>query len=135
MFVPQLNRDTNYFSSIVTSASRDLHCFIVQTNTSIYGDSRITGPFRTELKNILQIKGGINDVVIIGEVDVQKLQEKQRNNENEIFKEVKRCLDCKKRINKKSAHDPCKKCRNNIHTQSDIKGTPPNFIRGNISLN
>ena len=57
LFVPQLNKDTNYFSAIVESTSRDLHCFVIQANTSAYGDSRITAPYKTEEKNILQIKG------------------------------------------------------------------------------
>lgn len=34
LFIPQLNRDTNYFASIVESAARDLHCFVIQANTS-----------------------------------------------------------------------------------------------------
>ena len=38
LFVPQLNKDTNYFASIVESAARDLHCFVIQANTAIYGD-------------------------------------------------------------------------------------------------
>lgn len=40
------------------TTARDLHVFIVQANTSIYGDSRITGPFGRNDRNVLQIKGG-----------------------------------------------------------------------------
>lgn len=126
LFVPQLNRDTNYFSSIVSSTSRDLHCFIIQTNTSIYGDSRITGPFKTELKNILQIKGGTNDVVIIGEIAVEKLRDRQRSYEKEVLSEVEECLNCKKRLHN-TTYNPCEKCK--PHNRSNIKGTPPNFHR------
>lgn len=129
LFVPQLNRDTNYFSSIVSATSRDLHCFIIQTNTSIYGDSRITGPFKTELKNILQIKGGTNDVVIIGEVDVQRLRDRQKNYEKEVLSEVQECLNCKKRL-RNTSNDSCEICKkSNHHKRSNIKGTPPNFNR------
>lgn len=129
LFVPQLNRDTNYFSSIVSATSRDLHCCIIQTNTSIYGDSRITGPFKTELKNILQIKGGANDVVIIGEVDIQRLRDRQKTYENEVLSEVQECLNCKKRVCD-TTHNPCAVCeKHNRHTRNDIKGTPPNFFR------
>ena len=52
LFVPVLNRDTNYFSSIVDSTARELYCFISLANTSIYGDSRITGPLNTVKKDI-----------------------------------------------------------------------------------
>lgn len=79
LFVPQLNKDTNYFSSIVESASRDLHCFIIQANTSKYGDSRITGPYDTIHKNIVQIKGGSNDVVIIGKLEFEQVKKPDRN--------------------------------------------------------
>ncbi len=127
LFVPQLNRDTNYFSSIVTATSRDLHCFIIQTNTSIYGDSRITGPFKTEMKNILQIKGGTNDVVIVGEIDVQRLRERQKSYREEISKIIQTCLNCSKRLHLKS-NNPCENCKT-TPGKSQIKGTPPNFYR------
>lgn len=127
LFVPQLNRDTNYFSSIVTATSRDLHCFIIQTNTSIYGDSRITGPFKTEKKNILQIKGGTNDVVIVGEIDVQRLRKKQKRYQDEISSMIQTCLNCSKRLHPKS-NNPCENCKK-LAKKSQIKGTPPNFYR------
>ncbi len=126
LFVPQLNRDTNYFSSIVSATSRDLHCFIIQTNTSIYGDSRITGPFKTELKNILQIKGGTNDVVILGEINIYRLRARQEDYEKEVLSDIQECLNCKKRL-RRTSHNPCEKCSH--HKRSDIKGTPPNFRR------
>lgn len=126
LFVPQLNRDTNYFSSIVSATSRDLHCFIIQTNTSIYGDSRITGPFKTERKNILQIKGGTNDVVILGEIDVPKLRARQNSCEKDLSMAINACLKCSK-TSKKSTLKRCKTCEHN--KPNDIKGTPPNFHR------
>ena len=73
LFVPQLNKDTNYFSAIVEATARDLHCFVIQANTSEYGDSRITAPYKTEKKNILQIKGGETDVVMIATLEVSEL--------------------------------------------------------------
>lgn len=39
IFTPEHNRDTSYFSNIIETTARDLHVFIVQANTSIYGDS------------------------------------------------------------------------------------------------
>jgi hypothetical protein len=127
LFVPQLNRDTHYFSSIVTTTSRDLHCFIVQTNTSIYGDSRITGPFKAELKNILQIKGGTNDIVIVGEIDVQRLRKRQIDYPNELTETIQKCLMCKKRLHSPN-RNPCENCKV-LPEKNSIKGTPPNFHR------
>ena len=101
LFVPQLNKDTNYFSSIVESASRDLHCFIVQANTSKYGDSRITGPYNTTHKNIVQIKGGINDVVIIGKLEFERVKMARREYEKDRQKVQKHCFDCKKNQKRK----------------------------------
>lgn len=89
LFAPEYNPDTNYFSSIVTSTSRDLHCFMVQVNTSMYGDSRITGPYCTELKNIVQVKGGCNDVLIVGEIDINGLIEFQDNYNQKLQNEIR----------------------------------------------
>lgn len=73
LLVPELNRDTNYFSNIVEATSRDLHCFVVQVNSSKYGDSRITGPFNTMYKDVVKIKGGENNVLLIGTIYLEQL--------------------------------------------------------------
>ena len=62
---------------MLESLSRDLHCYCVQVNSSDYGDSRITMPSRTEVKDILKTKGGNNDTVLVGTIDVEKLREFQ----------------------------------------------------------
>lgn len=72
------NRDTNYFSNIVESISRDLHVYFAQVNTSQFGDSRITQPSRTEIKDILKLKGGENDTILVGKIDLARLREFQR---------------------------------------------------------
>src|SRR5690606_9485792 len=48
------NKDTNYFSNIVESCSRDLHCYIAQVNTSQYGDSRLTQPTESARQDLLR---------------------------------------------------------------------------------
>lgn len=68
------NQDTNYYSNIVESTVRDLHCYMVQTNTSQYGDSRVSCPKKTEEMDILKIKGGENDLIIKGILDIEKLR-------------------------------------------------------------
>ena len=71
------NKDINYYSNILESLSRDLHCYCVQVNSSDYGDSRITMPSKTEIKDIVKTKGGSNETVLVGTVDIGKLREFQ----------------------------------------------------------
>lgn len=74
----EYNRDTSYFSNIVESCSRDLHCYIAQVNTSQYGDTRLTQPKETAQKDLLRLKGGVNDAVLVGKIDVPGMREFQR---------------------------------------------------------
>lgn len=128
LFVPQLNKDTNYFSSIVESTSRDLHCLIVQANTSKYGDSRITGPYDTIHKNVVQIKGGINDVVIIGELEFEQIRNARQLYEENHKKTQLHCFACK-RVKNAKYPDFFKACNNCPHQakKQAIKDVPANF--------
>ncbi len=85
----EYNKDINYFSNIVESIARDIHCYVIQVNNSCWGDSRITQPSPTEIKDIIKIKGGENSAILIGVIDIDKLRnfqiqdyETQRNDEN-----------------------------------------------------
>lgn len=73
----EYNSDVNYFSNIAESACRDLHCFFIQANSANFGDSRITQPVKTEIKDIIRIKGGINPTPLIGYINVKGLREFQ----------------------------------------------------------
>ena len=77
LIASEWNKDTPYFSNIVESLSRDMHCYIAQVNTSQFGDSRVTKPSETATKDILKLKGGKNDTIIVGEIDITKLREFQ----------------------------------------------------------
>ena len=66
------NKDVNYYSNILESLSRDIHCYCVQVNSSYYGDSRITKPSKTEDKDIMRTKGGINSTILVDEIDVSR---------------------------------------------------------------
>lgn len=125
LFVPQLNKDTNYFSAIVESTARDLHCFVVQANTSAYGDSRITGPYKTESKNILQIKGGESDVVMIATLNIENLIAKRENYKSELERVATVCNNCKRYFSKLGRGEKCKTCTNKL--ENTVKGTPPDF--------
>lgn len=71
------NRDVNYYSNILESLSRDIHCYCVQVNSSDYGDSRITKPSKTEEKDIMRTKGGINSTILVDEIDIAKMRDFQ----------------------------------------------------------
>jgi hypothetical protein len=73
----ELNRDTNYFGSIVESMTRDLHCYCIQVNASQYGDSRIVQPKKTEERDLIKVKGGANATVLVDEINLAKLREFQ----------------------------------------------------------
>lgn len=72
------NKDTPYFSNIVESVARDLHAFIAQVNTSQFGDSRLTQPVETANRDILRLKGGLNDAILNARIDIPALREFQR---------------------------------------------------------
>ena len=71
------NKDVSYFSNIMESLSRDMHTYCVQVNTSEYGDSRITAPVKSEKKDVVRTKGGINSTILVGEIDIGALREFQ----------------------------------------------------------
>ena len=73
----EYNHDTNYFANIIESTARDVHCYIVQVNTSDFGDSRIIKPSKTESKDIVKIKGGENVYLVVDEIDIKKLRDFQ----------------------------------------------------------
>lgn len=65
------NKDTIYFGNIMESLSRDLYCYCIHSNMSVYGDSRIVQPKKSAVKDILKVKGGENAVVLVNEVDME----------------------------------------------------------------
>lgn len=72
------NKDTPYYSNIVEATSRDLHCFFAQVNTSQFGDSRLTRPVESALKDVLRLKGGENDALLVASLGTKELREFQR---------------------------------------------------------
>lgn len=71
------NKDIPYYSSIAESLSRDLHCYCIQSNSSDYGDSRIIAPKSTVEKDIIKTKGGLNDCVLVEELNIKALRDFQ----------------------------------------------------------
>ena len=73
----EYNKDIHYFSDVVGSWARDIHCFIVQVNSSDYGDSKIIMPSMTEEKTLVHVKGGCNTVVLTCKLPISSLRDFQ----------------------------------------------------------
>ena len=71
------NADTNYYDHIMESVVRDLHCYVVQVNTSQYGGSCVLRPSKTELKKMLYLKGGENECILKSTIDISGLRDFQ----------------------------------------------------------
>ncbi len=78
LFAIEWNRDIKSFNALVESASLDIHSYIIQVNNRKYGDSRIRAPFSKDYKrDIVQVRGGKHDYLIVGEIDIEKLRDFQ----------------------------------------------------------
>jgi hypothetical protein len=75
----EFNPDVNYFSNIVEAAARDLHCYVVQVNSSQFGDSRVVSPATTkeDRLNPLRIKGGDNQTFLTVKLPLAQLRRHQ----------------------------------------------------------
>lgn len=71
------NKDLFYFKNIIDSTSRDLHTYIIQSNTSKYGDSLIIKPAKKDYSLIGSIGGGNNPMLLVNEINIKKLREFQ----------------------------------------------------------
>lgn len=74
LIASEWNKDINFYSNITETTSRDLHCYFIQVNTSDFGDSRVTRPKKTEERDSLRIKGGLNTSLLVDELDIKKLR-------------------------------------------------------------
>lgn len=85
------NKDIRYFSNIVESLSRDIHCYCIQVNSSNYGDSRIVQPTKTDFMNKVRVKGGENSIILVDSINIKGLRDYQKKKyeiqkENKYFK-------------------------------------------------
>ena len=79
LFVLEWNKDIKTFASLVESTANDLHAFVIQANNRTYGDSRIRSPASKEYaRDIVQVKGGVSDYYVLGEIDYEQLRAEQR---------------------------------------------------------
>lgn len=74
----EYNRDIHYFANITESWTRDLHCFIVQTNSSDYGDTKVVQPTKNNHMDVMKIKGGDFPIVMITTLRIEELRKYHR---------------------------------------------------------
>ncbi len=89
LFSCSYNKDVNYYQSILESTIRDLHCYVVYSNSADFGGSCVMQPAKTEEKTMLYMKGGQNPSIMVAEVDVAALRDfhyKSTQNINHSFK-------------------------------------------------
>lgn len=72
------NRDVPYFSSIMESLCRDLHCYCIQVNSSDFGDSRVMMPAKSEERDLIKTKGGRNHTILMDHIELTSLRDYQR---------------------------------------------------------
>lgn len=78
LFVLEWNSDTKTFASLVEATANDLHAYVAQVNNRSYGDSRIRAPAVEDyLRDVVQVKGGVSDYYVLGEIDYLALRKEQ----------------------------------------------------------
>ncbi|KGE14247.1 RNA-directed DNA polymerase [Sphingobacterium deserti] len=73
----EYNQDTSYFSDIAGAWVRDVHTYFIQVNSSHFGDSRLIQPAKSYEKDLIQVKGGINSVILVGNLEIEKIRKFQ----------------------------------------------------------
>lgn len=78
LFAIEWNQDIKSFNALVESSSLDIHAYIVQVNNRKFGDSRIRTPHKDDWeRDVVQVRGGKHDYLIVGEINIEKLREFQ----------------------------------------------------------
>jgi len=72
------NRDLETFSALVDAAGLDVHAYIALVNNRAYGDSRVRRPSKKSYeRDICRIRGGLNDQLVIVEINPSRLRAQQ----------------------------------------------------------
>lgn len=75
LFVLSWNQDLETFSSLVDSASLDIHAYTILVNNREYGDSRVRSPAKQSFKrDIARVRGGDNDFIVSVTLDIESLR-------------------------------------------------------------
>ena len=106
LIATELNRDVLYYSDIVGSLVRDLHCFVIQCNTSQFGDSRIMQPTESILKNMVRVKGGKSEAVLAEIIEISSLRKQQKESVKKYANPKKKAEEKAKKVDRKFKDTP-----------------------------
>ncbi len=82
LFVLAWNRDLDSFASLVESTALDVHCYVILSNNRKYGDSRVRTPcIQNWRRDLVRLKGGLEDYFVVTEIDIHALREFQSHHE------------------------------------------------------
>ncbi|TWI83274.1 hypothetical protein IQ13_1382 [Lacibacter cauensis] len=74
------NPDTETYDGLIKATANDLHCFVIQVNDRLYGDTRIRAPYKEHyMRDVVRIKGGEIDYFVVSKIEVESLREFQRD--------------------------------------------------------
>lgn len=72
------NQDLETFSSLVESASLDVHAYIALVNNRAHGDSRVRAPRKADYeRDVCRIRGGENEQLVVVKIDPADLRAQQ----------------------------------------------------------
>jgi hypothetical protein len=72
------NKDLETFSSLVESASLDVHSYVALVNNRAFGDSRVRAPRKeARERDICRIRGGENEHLVVVKIDPAQLRAQQ----------------------------------------------------------
>lgn len=75
MMVLAWNKDLETFSSLIESASLDVHAYIALVNNRQFGDGRVRSPAKAYHKrDICRVRGGENEHLVVAEIDIDELR-------------------------------------------------------------
>lgn len=78
LIVIEWNQDVEQFGTLVESAASDVHCYVIQVNNRIHGDSRLRVPAKDRwLRDAVQVRGGTEDFFVVADIDIRSLREFQ----------------------------------------------------------
>lgn len=120
VFVPVMNRDTEYFENTINSYSRDIFAYIIQSNSAIYKGTAIYAPFNSDNKIIASGNGGVNNRLIVDEIKINALREYKNTYYDKLSKSLSSCAECEK-LNRE--------CINIFKKCSDIKSDELPYIK------
>lgn len=79
LLVVEWNQDVNTYDALVQASSNDLHCFVLQVNNGVYGDTRVRAPYSESYqRDQVRIRGGEIDYFVIAKLEVAELREFQK---------------------------------------------------------